>query len=116
MASKWYRQPGYHRGRVGVGHEAKRKEQPLFSWALSESVSATVFLLPGDLAPGLLPFSIQRTKASREERHTQAEVGEAGVQSPGPALKLHGILSQGRVSLIPPFHLSHHPPSGSVGS
>lgn len=57
-------------GRVGVGHEPKSKEQPLFLWALSESVAATVFLLPGDLAPGLMPFSIQRTKASREERHT----------------------------------------------
>lgn len=40
----------------------------------------------------------------------------AGVSSPGPALTLHGVLSQGRVGLNLPFHFSHHSPSGSVGS
>lgn len=39
--------------RAGSGQGAGREQQPLFSWALCESVAAKVFLFPGDTTPGL---------------------------------------------------------------
>lgn len=82
-AFKQYRQPGCHRVERGGGggHRAGRNSSPC-SPGLFASAASTAFLFPGDMAPGLMSSSLQRTKASRDEGHAQAEVGESwGFQS-----------------------------------
>ena len=73
VQAAWVPQGGAGRGRGGTGQE----ETAALALLDSASAATTAFLFPGDVAPGLMSSSLQRTKASRDKGHTQADVGES---------------------------------------
>lgn len=115
VASKQCRRPGHHRAGVGVGHEAGRKQQPLFSWVLSKSVAATVFLFPGDTAPRASCHPLSRRprlpgkKGTPRQRWVRAKVQ-------AQASPYTSRCPQPGQGLSPPSHLSHYPFFGPIGS
>ena len=117
VAFKQYRQPGCHRVERGGGGEApgRKKQQPLLSWTLHQQPPPPSYFL--EMWPRASYHPLSREPRLPGTRVTPRQMWvRAGVPSPGPALTLHGVLSQGRVGLNLPFHFSHHSPSWSAGS
>ena len=117
VAFKQYRQPGCLRVEWDGGGEAagRKKQQPLLSWTLHQQPPPPSYFL--EMWPRASYHPLSREPRLPGTRVTPRQMWvRAGVPSPGPALTLHGVLSQGRVGLNLPFHFSHHSPSWSAGS